>query len=403
MSERWLSIIGIGEDGRSGLSPAAQDRIDAAVLVVGGRRHLDLIGDTRGEKMLWLTPLDATIPVILQRRGAPVCVLASGDPFWFGAGVTLCRQIPIEEMVVMPSPSCFSLAAARMGWALQDTVTLGLNMRGLTPLVRRHLHDSTRILALSLNAETPREVAMLLRSTGFGASQMTMLQALGGPREIATTTTAAQFSADDIDPLNVIAIEVRADGVSRPIPFSPGLPDDMFEHDGQITKREIRSVTLSSLRPSPHQLLWDVGLGSGSVAIEWLLSHPTTRAIGFERDPTRAERAAHNAISLGVPHLQIRLDPIPAAFDNVEPPDAIFIGGGATEPDAFETCWDKLKPGGRMVVNAVTMETEQRLLSAFSELGGTLTRLSVERIESVGTKHGWRPAMPVLQWVGQKS
>ncbi len=403
MSERWLSIIGIGEDGRSGLTPAAQDRIDAADLIVGGRRHLDLIGDTRGEKMPWLTPLDATIPVIVQRRGAPVCVLASGDPFWFGAGVTLCRQIPIDEMVVLPSPSCFSLAAARMGWALQDTVTLGLNMRGLTPLIRRHLHDGSKILALSLNADTPQEVARLLRSAGCGASRMTMLQALGGPRETITTTTAAEFSSDDIDPLNVIAIAVQADRVSRSIPFASGLPDEMFEHDGQITKREIRSVTLSSLRPSPHQLLWDVGLGSGSVAIEWLLSHPTTRAIGFERDPTRAERAARNAISLGVPHLQIRLDSIPAAFADAEPPEAIFVGGGATEPGVFEACWAKLRPGGRMIVNAVTLETEQRLLRAYSDLGGTLTRLSIERIESVGTKHGWRPAMPVLQWVGQKS
>lgn len=402
MTERWLSIVGIGEDGRAGLTAAALAILDTATLVIGGRRHLDLVGPTPGEQRTWSVPLEATIPIILERRGRPVCVLASGDPFWFGAGVTLAREISIDEMLVLPAPSSLSLAAARMGWALQDTVTLGLNMRGLTPLVRRHLHDGGRILALSLNGETPSEVAKILRDSGFGASTMWVLEALGGARQSIRKTTADTFDLGDIDPLNIIAIQVQQSLDARPISYVGGLPDEMFEHDGQLTKREIRAVTMSSLAPAPRALLWDIGLGSGSVAIEWLLSHPSARAIGFERDPVRAARAARNAVSLGVPHLAIKLGAAIETLADVEPPDAIFIGGGASEPGLIEACWSALKPGGRIVINAVTLETEVRLIAAHASLGGTVTRISIDRAESVGSKHGWRPAMPVVQWVGTK-
>ena len=228
MSDRWLSIIGIGEDGRAGLSAAANTLIDAAELVVGGRRHLDLIGATRATQMPWLNPLDATIPEILARRGRPVAVLVSGDPFWFGAGVTLARSVPIEEMLVVPAPSSFSLAAARLGWALQDTTTLGLNMRGLTPLLRRHLHHGRRILALALNGETPREVANLLAAAGFRASRMIVMEALGGPRERIREAIAGNFNLADVDPLNLIGIEVIAGANAAPVPFAAGLPDTLF-------------------------------------------------------------------------------------------------------------------------------------------------------------------------------
>lgn len=402
MTERWLSIVGIGEDGRAGLTAAALAILDTAALVIGGRRHLDLIGPTPGEQRTWSVPLEATIPLIIERRGSPVCVLASGDPFWFGAGVTLARQISIDEMLVLPAPSSLSLAAARMGWALQDTITLGLNMRGLTPLIRRHLHDGSRILALSLNGETPSEVAKILRDSGFGPSTMWVLEALGGARETIRKTTADTFDLGDIDPLNIIAIQVQQSLDARPISYAGGLPDEMFEHDGQLTKREIRAVTMSSLAPAPRALLWDIGLGSGSVAIEWLLSHPSMRAIGFERDPERAARAARNAVSLGVPHLSIKLGAAIETLADAERPDTIFIGGGASEPGLIEACWSALKPGGRIVINAVTLETEVRLIAAHASLGGTVTRLSVDRAESVGSKHGWRPAMPVVQWVGTK-
>lgn len=402
MSARWLSIIGIGEDGRAGLGAAAITLVESADLVVGGPRHLALFGPTRGEQMPWASPLDATVPAILARRGRPVAVLASGDPFWFGAGVTLARHIPPAEMLVAPSASSFSLAAARLGWALQDTTTLGLNLNGATPLLRRHLHHGRRILALSLNAATPAEVARLLAESGFGPSRLWVLEALSGARERIRETTAGAFALEAIDPLNCLAIEVAAGANAKPIAFAAGLPDAMFENDGQLTKREVRAVTLSSLAPAPGELLWDIGLGSGSVAIEWLLAHPSTRAIGIERDAPRAQRAARNALALGVPHLDIRTASAPAAFADLPAPDAIFIGGGAGVRGVIEACWAALKPGGRVVVNAVTLDTEALLIVARERWGGSLARLSIERAEPIGNRLGWRPAMPVVQWVGRK-
>ncbi len=401
MSGRWLSIVGIGEDGRAGLSASAISLVEAADLVIGGQRHLDLFGPTRGEKRVWPAPLDAVVPDLLARRGTPVAVLASGDPFWYGAGVALARTIPADEMLVVPSPSSLSLAAARMGWALQDTVTLGLNMRGLTPLIRRHLHHGRKILALSLNGETPREVAALLTAAGFGPTRLTILAALGGSRERIRSTTAATFDLSDAGPLNIIAADISAGPDARPIPYSCGLPDDMFENDGQLTKREIRAVTLSSLAPSSGELLWDIGLGSGSVAIEWLLAHSSNNAIGIERDPERAARAARNAVSLGVPHLDVRTGLASAALPGLTAPDAIFIGGGATQ-ELISQCWAALKSNGRLVANGVTLETEAVLLCSHAQYGGSLTRISIERARAVGGKQGWWPAMPVMQWVTHK-
>jgi precorrin-6Y C5,15-methyltransferase (decarboxylating) len=397
-----LSIIGIGEDGRSGLGTAANALIDAADLIVGGERHLALVGETRGKKMQWLTPLEATSREILAWRGTPVAVLVSGDPFWFGAGVTLARSIRVEEMLVVPAPSSFSLAASRLGWALQETVTLGLNMRGLTPLLRRHVHHGRRILALALNSETPSEVAKLLIASGYGKSTVTVMEALGGPRERIRSTTADAFALADIDPLNVIGIDVVAGPDAMPIPYMAGLPDEYFENDGQLTKREFRAVTLSSLQPCPGELLWDVGTGSGSVGIEWLLAHPSNRAIGLERDEARAARAARNAVALGVPHFDIRYGSAPEVLNGLPAPDAIFVGCGTAGGNVIESCWNALKPGGRIVVNSVTLESEQALLAAYHAHGGTLTRLGVERAEPLGKRMTWRPALPIIQWVCSK-
>jgi precorrin-6Y C5,15-methyltransferase (decarboxylating) len=402
MSSRWLSIIGIGEDGRSGLGTAANALIDAADLIIGGERHLALVGETRGRKMQWLTPLETTSKEISARRGTPVTVLVSGDPFWFGAGVTLARSIPVEEMLVVPSPSSFSLAASRLGWALQETVTLGLNMRGLTPLLRRHVHHGRRILALALNGETPHEVAKLLIASGYGKSTVTVMEALGGPRERIRSTTADAFALADIDPLNVVGIDVVGGPDAMPIPYMAGLLDAYFENDGQLTKREFRAVTLSSLQPCPGELLWDVGTGSGSVGIEWLLAHPSNRAIGLERDEARAARAARNAVALGVPHFDIRCGSAPEILKGLPAPDAIFIGCGTAGGNVIESCWNALKSGGRIVVNSVTLESELALLAAYHAHGGTLTRLGVERAEPLGKRMTWRPALPVIQWVCSK-
>ncbi len=402
MSGRWLSIIGIGEDGRAGLTSTASGLIDAAELIVGGRRHLDLVGPTRGEKVEWEKPLEATATTILARRGRPVAVLVSGDPFWFGAGVTLARAIPVEEMLVLPSVSSFSMAASRLGWALQDVTTLGLNMKGLTPLIRRHLHQGRRILALALNGETPREVAALLTASGFGQSEIIVMEALGGPRERLRRARAMDFDLSDVDPLNVIAVDVVAGAEASPSPYSSGLPDRYFENDGQLTKREIRAVTLSSLRPGAGELLWDVGAGSGSIGIEWLLAHVSNKAIGIERDRERAARAMRNAVALGVPQLHVEVGPAPEALKGLPRPDAIFIGCGTGGGAVISACWAALKGGGRIVANAVTLESEHALLAAQRAHGGTLLRLGVERAEPVGSRTTWRPALPIVQWIAEK-
>lgn len=402
MSGRWLSIIGIGEDGRAGLNSTAIGLIDAAQLIVGGRRHLDLVGTTRGEKIEWEKPLEATATTILAWRGKPVVVLVSGDPFWFGAGATLARSIPVEEMLVVAAPSSFSLAAARLGWALQDVTALGLNMKGLTPLIRRHLHNGRRILALALNGDTPREVARLITASGFGESEIIVMEALGGHRERIRRVRARDFDLDGVDPLNIVGVDVIGGLEARPIPYMAGLPDSYFENDGQLTKREVRAVTLSSLRPGAGELLWDVGAGSGSIGIEWLLSHGANKAIGVERDEARAARAMRNAIALGVPHLEITIGPAPDALKDLPRPDAIFIGCGTAGGKVVAACWAALKPGGRIAANAVTLESELGLLAAYHAHGGSLTRLCVERAEPVGSRTTWRPALPVLQWVAEK-
>jgi precorrin-6Y C5,15-methyltransferase (decarboxylating) len=399
--ERWLSIIGIGESGRDGLSPAANQLIDNAALIVGGARHLSLVGEVRGETLTWSTPFRDTVPRILNRVGEPVCVLASGDPFWFGAGATLAEYVSPSDILVLPAPSTFSLAAARLRWPLQEVTTLGLHAQRPEALLR-HLHHGQRILALSLDGATPEQAASLLQRYGFGNSIFHVLEALGGPRETSTQKLAKDIGNQVFGPLNIIAIEVKAEHDARSISLAPGLPDSYFEHDGQITKREIRAMTVSALRPAPGELLWDIGLGSGSVAIEWLLSHASMRACGFEKSPERAARAARNAVALGVPHLEIWEGLALASLKGAPVPDAIFIGGGPGDAGLLSAAWDALKPGGRIVCNAVTFDGQSRLVECRASLGGSLTRINIEREHTVGNHTAWQPAMPVLQWAAVK-
>ena len=400
-SARWLSIVGLSESGREGLVPTANALIDGAALVVGGARHLALIGPTRGQKLEWKKPFRDTVQQILARAGEPVCVLASGDPFWFGAGSVLAEYIPPEQMLVLPAPSAFSLAAARLGWPLQSAVTLGLHTARPESLLR-HLHHGQRILALSLDGATPAQAAALLTRYGFGSSVVHVLEALGGPRECVHRGLAKDMQRESFGPLNVLAIEVEAGQEARPIPFAPGLPDSYFEHDGQITKREIRAIALSALRPAPGELLWDIGLGSGSIAIEWLLCHATARAVGFEKSAERAARAARNAASLGVPQLEIREGKAPAVLEGAPQPDAIFVGGGVSEPGLLAAAWDALRPGGRMVCNAVSFEGQAALMEFRASRGGALTRIGIEREHKVGGYTAWQPALPVVQWAAVK-
>ncbi len=399
--ERWLSIIGIGEEGVDGLSPVARKLIATAELVVGGKRHLALAASLiHGRTLAWPSPIGDALPEIETHRGRPVVVLASGDPFHYGVGDLLMRSIRIEEALCLPHPSAFSLAAARLGWSLQDVATVSLHGRALEGIVR-HLQAGARILALSWDGATPGKLARLLTARGMGQSSMTVLEAMGGPCERVRQTLAEDCDFTDVLPLNTVALEVSG---SSFVGLTSGLDDSLFEHDGQLTKREVRAVTLSALAPRRGELLWDVGLGAGSIAIEWLLSSPSLRAVGFESDPERAARAARNATSLGVPELRVVLGRAPDAFAGQDAPDAIFLGGGLSNPGLIEAAWTALKPGGRIVANAVSLGAESRLIAAFEEHGGELVRLEVSKAGKAGTGSVfvWRPAAPIVQWRATK-
>ncbi len=405
-SARWLSIVGIGEDGVEGLNAAARGLIGAAEIVFGGRRHLGLAAPLiRGAARPWPSPFDGAADEVLHHRGRQICVLASGDPFCYGVGAVLARSIDAREMIVVPAPSAFSLAAARLGWSLPQTVLLSAHGRTLD-LVRPHLQPGARILALTSDGEGPAALARLLAQSGFAGSRLTVLEALGGPRERIRSTTAAAFDFATVDALNTVAIEVAAAPDARVLPRTSGLAESLFEHDGgQITKREVRAVTLSSLAPCRGEYLWDIGAGSGSVAIEWMLADPFMRAIAVERRADRAARIRRNAAAFGVPGLEIVEAAAPAALASLAPPDAIFIGGGAGAPGVLDAAAAALRRGGRLVVNAVTLETEALLLARHAALGGELIRIAIARAGAVGEKTektGWRAAMPVTQWVWTK-
>jgi precorrin-6Y C5,15-methyltransferase (decarboxylating) len=401
---RWLSIVGIGEDGADGLSPVAQKLIVSAELVVGGKRHLALAdGLIRGRTLAWPNPIGEAMPEIERHRGRPVVVLASGDPFHYGVGDLLLRSIPAAETLCLPQSSSFSLAASRLGWSLQDVALASLHGRALEGIVR-HLQPGARILALSWDGETPAKLAKFLAERGMGCSSITVLEAMGGPRERVRRATANGFDLGEIAALNTIALEVTASPDATVLGLAPGLDDTLFEHDGQLTKREVRAVTLSALAPRQGELLWDVGLGAGSIAIEWLLRHPSLKAIGIEDQPERAARAARNAAALGTPDLLIVQKRAPEAFADLPRPDAVFIGGGLSDPGVFEAAWSTLKSGGRLVANAVSLQSEARLIEFFQRHGGELVRLEVAKAGKAGTGgvFVWRPAAPIVQWRARK-
>jgi precorrin-6Y C5,15-methyltransferase (decarboxylating) len=399
---RWLAILGIGEDGVEGLSASARGLIAASCLVVGGARHLALAAPLiTGERLAWPSPLTDAFPAILARRGNPVAVLASGDPYCFGVGATLRAEVPTAETICVPAPSAFSLAGARLGWAINEFSALSFCGRPIETILPL-LQPNARILALSADADTPARVCDLLRGRGFGPSVLHVLEALGGPRERVRASTVAAGPPPDILPLNLIALEVRAEAGTTIIPNARGLPDEYFEHDGQLTKSDVRAVTLAALAPRAGELLWDIGAGSGSIGIEWMLSHPANRAIGVEARADRAARAGRNALSLGVPGLSIVVGEAPAALGELPTPDAVFVGGGAQDHGVLDVAWDRLRPGGRMVANAVTVETEALLFAAHRARGGTLARVSIDRIDEIGDMRAFRRAMTVTRWAATK-
>ena len=394
MTAPWLSIVGIGEDGPS---PAARALLAQAALVVGGARHLALAGAFPGERLAWPSPPEGAFPAILARRGQPVCVLASGDPFFYGIGSLLAMYVPREETAGLPAPSAFGLAAARLGWAQQDCALLSLHGRALERIIP-HLQPRARIIALSWDGSTPARLAALLRARGMGQTVLHVCEHMGGPRERLRHAAAAEFALDDIAALNTVALEVAAEPSARIIPLGGGLPDEWFEHDGQITKREVRAITLAALAPAKGALLWDIGAGSGAVSIEWMLRDASCRAVAVERHGARAGRIGRNALELGVPDLRIVEGEAPEALAGLPAPDAVFVGGGATAPGLLDAAWAALQLGGRLVVNAVTLETQAELTRRHAALGGQLTMINLAQAETVGRFHGWRAAMPLVQW-----
>ncbi len=400
----WLTVVGIGEDGLAGLGDSARDAIAAAAVVFGGDRHLALLPVVAGqERCAWPSPFAGAMDLVLARRGNPVCILASGDPMLYGVGASLARRVAAEEMRVLPAPSAFSLAAARLGWPLQDVVALTVHGRPLEIVLAR-IHAGARLLVLSEDGRTPPRLARLLADRGFGASRLTVLEHMGGARERRLVGAAGAWPHDECADLNVVAVECRAEaGGGQAWSGIAGLPDQAYVHDGQLTKQDIRAVTLAHLAPLPGQLLWDVGAGCGSIGIEWMRSHAACRTIAIEAHAGRQDLIRHNSAALGVPGLVVVVGTAPAALAGLEAPDAVFIGGGLTAPGVVEACWQALKPGGRLVANAVTLQSEARLVSLRHSIGGALTRIALAHAAPLGSFDTWQAALPVTILVAAKA
>jgi precorrin-6Y C5,15-methyltransferase (decarboxylating) len=389
----WLTVVGIGEEGFKGLGKNARHALLKASRIIGGQRQLDLLpACIRGERQLWPSPF--SLEPVLARRGEPVCVLASGDPMFYGVGASLARQLPASEVLTLPAPSSCSLAAARMGWPLQDVVTLSVVARPVAAL-NAQLSSGMRLLVLSNDGRSPAAIAALLRERGFGPSRLTVLEHLGGEAERRIDGVASDWNDSPIADLNLVAIECIAEPNTPRLSRLAGLPDSAFKHDGQLTKRDVRAITLARLAPIPGELLWDVGAGSGSIGIEWMRTHPGCRALAIEADDGRQALIEHNRDVLGVPGLQLVRGSAPQALAGLERPDAIFIGGGVTREGVLDTCWAELKPGGRLIANAVTLQSEMTLMAWREQHGGELTRIHIAQAQPLGDFDTWRQALPI--------
>jgi precorrin-6Y C5,15-methyltransferase (decarboxylating) len=396
----WLTVVGIGPDGLDGLGRQARAAIAAAEVLVGGERHLALVPTDGRERLAWRSPLAATLPQLLALRPRLVVVLATGDPLWYGIGRLLLRHLPAAEVRVLPHRSAFQEACSRLGWAMEDVHALTAHGRPVDAL-RRHLQPGRRLLVLTDDGAAPAVIGRCLVDAGYGPSRTWVLEELGGAAERTVAGTAADLGDGQFAELNLMGIELAADGDDA-LPNGPGLRDDAYDHDGQLTKAEIRALTLAALAPLDGQLLWDVGAGAGSVGIEWLRAGRGMRAIAVERDPLRACRIAGNAARLGVPELVVHTGAAPAVLEELPTPDAIFVGGGIAAPGLLDRCWTALQTGGRFVANAVTIAGEHALLECHARRGGRLLRVALSRSETVGGQLVWRPAMPVTQLTARK-
>ena len=395
MADPWLHIVGIGEDGLDGLVPATRAVVEAADVILGGARHHELAENINAERLAWPSPFDAMVETIKGLKGRRAVVLVTGDPLWFSVGARIGRAIDPAEIVYHPQLSAFQLAAARMGWSLADVETLTVHGRPVEQMIA-FIQPDVRLLILTTGAETPAQIAAFLTERGFGQSKMSVLAAMGGKDELRFDGVAESWD-HEVPAFNTLAIECIAAPDAALLPRVPGLADALFQSDGTMTKQEVRAATLAKLMPMRGALLWDIGCGSGSVAIEWMRAARYARAIGIEPRDDRRAMAGANAMALGAPKLELVAGTAPEALDGLDAPDAIFIGGGMSRA-SFVAAWDALRPLGRLVANAVTLESEAELMALHKEFGGELVRLSVHRAEPIGGLTGWRPAMPVTQW-----
>jgi precorrin-6Y C5,15-methyltransferase (decarboxylating) len=389
----WLHIVGIGEDGMDGLSPAARTVVEAAEVIIGGDRHHHLSDRVTAERIAWPSPFDAMIAAIAGLRGRRAVILVTGDPLWYSVGARILRGIPPEEITFHPALSAFQWAAARMGWSLADVETITVHGRPVEQMIP-FIQPRARLLILTTGAETPAQIAAILRDRGYAPSRLTVLANLGGPAEQRIDGTAEGWQAD-APPFNTMAVECLPGPQARVATFA--LPDDAFRSDGTMTKSEIRALTLARLMPMRGALLWDVGAGCGSVGIEWMRMARDARAIAIEPREDRRLLSATNATALGAPALRIIAGEAPAALHDLPAPDAVFLGGGLSA-DSAAIALDRLTPFGRLVANAVTVESEAILSDLHRRHGGDLTRIDIARLTPIGPRHGWKPAMPVVQW-----
>lgn len=396
MSETsWLHIVGIGEDGMDGLTPATRAIVEAAEVIVGGDRHHTLSVNPTAQRLAWPSPFDAMISTLLGLKGRRAVVLVTGDPLWFSVGARIGRAIPADQLVYHPQLSAFQLASARMGWSLADVETLTVHGRPVEQMIA-FIQPDQKLIVLTTGAETPGQIATFLTARGFGRSRLTVLAAMGGDREERFEGLAEDWTAQ-VPAFNTLCIECVAAKDAALLPRVPGLADELFQSDGTMTKREVRAATVAKLMPMRGALLWDIGTGCGSVAIEWMRAARYARAIGIEPRADRRAMAAENALALGAPKLELIDGTVPQALAGLEPPDAVFIGGGLSL-ETFDAVWSAVRPLGRVVANAVTLESETQLIALHKEHGGDLVRLQTHRADPVGPYTGWRPSMPVTQW-----
>ncbi len=396
MATPWLDIVGIGEDGIDGLSPSAREKLARADVIIGGDRHHDLAQKSNAKRIKWPSPFDAMIETIRSHKGQNLVVLVTGDPLWYSVGARIIKSIPANEVTFHPQLSAFQWAAARMGWSLADSDTLTIHGRADSQILP-YLAPNVRLLVLTQNSESPAIVANLLADRGFGESRMTVLTALGGEREQRFDGIAENWN-QPVPNFHTLAIECKTGKNAVWYPRTGGLPDDAFISDGQITKQDVRAATLAKLAPYPDAVLWDVGAGCGSVSVEWMRGARGALSIAIESKAQRVAMITHNTQQLGVEKMHIIHGTAPAGLHDLLRPDAVFIGGGLMTDGVFDTCWRALRPGGRLVANAVTLESEAKLIELHQQYGGELTRLSVQKAEPVGPYRGWRAAMPVTQW-----